>query len=118
MTPDQIRLLFPEFADSSDEEINAWLQCAIGQVCSAIFGKQTQCAIGFLTAHYLKISSDQGGRSGQLTGEKVGNLSRTYAAFPQFAATSDGLGTTSYGQQYLAIKSRVAAGKRRPLIAC
>ena len=114
----KIKLLFPEFSDTPDDQVNVWLGEAQSKVCPAIYGNQTDSAVQFLTAHFLKIASDEGGRVGQQTGEKVGNLSRQFAAYPQFSATKDGYGTTSYGQQFLAIRSRLAASKRRPLVAC
>jgi hypothetical protein len=67
-------------------------------VSETALGAKARTGLMLYTAHLLAATSKEtAGAAGALTSERVGDLSRSYAA-P--AAEASRLETTSYGQQY------------------
>lgn len=84
----------------------AWLDVT-AQIVGARFGRRRSQAHALLTAHELASTQDVAtpGASGQIASEALGPASVSYASG---AGPSDAeLGTTRYGQAYLAIRLAV-----------
>lgn len=107
---------FPEFADTAKYPPGTFFDSVIAQatqdVCPDVWKTQTDIGIILLTAHLL-AEGDKKGNAGSVSSEKVGMLSRTFSKSSD--KSSGGLGSTTYGQQFLQKKkARVIS----PILSC
>jgi len=102
---DYLILHCAEFAEADKGrvlDLNATAELVINE---GVFGDMTRYARMLYIAHLLKVSLLQGG--GNVTAEKVGDLSRSYAA----PADAMGLSMTSYGVEFKKIQRMKARGR-------
>lgn len=99
------RLMAVEFAGVIDATVNTWITIATSDVYApCLSAEDLERAKSLMAAHLMKLSSDAAsGVAGTIKSEKEGDLSRTYGNL-----SNDGtlLGSTTYGQQYIALTSR------------
>lgn len=93
---------FPEFADIDDTTVQTALdECA--QYVDASWGNQEIVATMFLAAHFLAVSNSGGGGA-QISSERIGEISVTYAIAAQTGGGGAGganmLPNTVYGRQF------------------
>jgi len=112
VTPSSIKSRFIEFAGLDDSYIQIFINSASLTASEAMFVSGQDHAISYLTAHLLTIAKRLNGNvSGSLTKHKVDTLERNYSV-PSVAG-GGGLGSTSYGQEYLRFRGTCLSG---PLI--
>jgi hypothetical protein len=87
----------PELSTVDPAIISQFITYSADYVSSSIFGNKLDFAHVNLTAHFLTMRG-RGGPGGQVTSEKVGDLSRSYG---QLDTSADALQQTSYGQAYM-----------------
>lgn len=100
------RVIAPEFADVTDEVVQANIDIYADMISRSNFGKYYGRAVAFYTAHNMaltKIMTSSGSTSTDVIGgavirEKEGDLERQYS---EGKTTSDLLDKTVYGKQYL-----------------
>ena len=102
MTPlEYFRLLVPEFASVADATVNQWLVMADLQAAETCFtDERAAMAHALYAAHLLALSEGGASSGGAIVSEREGDLSRTYATIKGGDTV---LGSTSYGQQYIAL---------------
>lgn len=105
-----IKEMFPEFANKSDSFVDIFINNSKTMICQSMYGNRYDLALSYLTAHFMKISSDLG--RGEVTSEKVGDLSRSYAGNTSF---DNGYSTTPYGRQFIAIRRSLINKRMRPI---
>lgn len=111
-TPEQLRTIWPVFAEVSDDSAQYWLDQALPAVAS--FGTQADHAQLLLGAHYLTINGIGAGADAQLAGQgllgaksiRSGSLSVDFGE----GGSATGLATTSYGRQFMAIAAGYIGG--------
>jgi len=113
VTATSIKAMFPEFAGKTDDFINIFLDSARTLICESMYGTRYSFALSLLTAHYMKVSSDQG--KGEVSKSKVGDLSREYKSGGSLSSTGSGYGSTSYGTQFLTIRGSLINQQIRPI---
>jgi hypothetical protein len=113
VTATSIKEMFPEFAGKSDSFVNIFIDAAKELICESMYGNRYCLALSYLTAHLMKVSSDSG--KGDVSKEKVGDLAREYKTSSGSNCNSCGYGSTSYGQQFLAIRGSLINKKLRPI---
>jgi hypothetical protein len=80
MTPTLIKEMFPEFVSKSDAFVQIFIDQAALSVNVNIWLAKTEVGIAYLTAHLIALSlAGSQGASGNVTSEKVGDLSHNYA---------------------------------------
>ena len=110
--------LIPAHAAVSSSTVNAWLGIAVKRHDVASWGAVYDEAMIFYAAHFVEKFPSSGGAgsgsaTGALTGQRDGDLSRSYAAPASSAmsASDAALATTEYGRAYLDFRnSRAATG--------
>ena len=70
-------------------------KCKVGE---AVFGDKADYAAALMTAHIFALSG-RGGAGGQVTQEKVGDLSRSYSV--ETGGAGSDLSTTAYGRLFI-----------------
>ena len=103
-TPADVRIIAPEFAGKTDEEIQFFIDIAVLSCDEIIWGDFYNPGVCYLTAHLLTRSANGGSAAGPVQSEKVGDLSRTYAV----SSGGNALGSTAYGAEYLRLRSTLA----------
>jgi hypothetical protein len=107
MTPAQFKDRFAEFATVSDSRIQLFLDEAALSVNVSLWGIKADLGQAYLAAHLLTIDKRGGsGAAGMVTSEKVGDLSRNYAA-PNTGALDPTLSATSYGIEFLRLRRSI-----------
>lgn len=101
-TPDDIRDLAPELATETDARLSRFIAHASAYVNASAWGAKADFARALFAAHLLTISK-RGGVGGDVTSESVGDLSRGYGS----ASSSTFLSSTSYGQQFMALRRSI-----------
>ena len=113
LTLEYLGYIAPEYTSVDTERFNALKDIAADFVNDNVFGGKTRYAQALYIAHILKIGERQGA-SGTVISEKVGDVSKNYSdPNKSMSLGSDGLGDTSYGRQYLAVRKSVV---RTPII--
>lgn len=120
VTPADVTQLAPEFAETSDEIIQAYIDIAKSFVCAGVWGSKSNQAVIFMTAHMLKdIGFGNGGdgssnAAGAVTMEKVGDLQRSYASVSLTkGSTSDMLlAGTKYGRLFIMLRKTISVTPR------
>lgn len=102
-TPEFVRTIAPELSGETNDRINFFLDIADKSIAEPIWGIHADYGRGYLAAHLMTISN-RGGLAGPVKEEKVGDLSQTFAVSD--AATA--LDSTSYGKEYLRLRSEIA----------
>lgn len=112
-----VRVLAPEFASTSDDDVNA-LTSILGQgVSSSAFGSRTSEAVCRLVAHELTLQARDAAQTagargaGPVTSVRAGDLSVTYGAPANTAHTHEEaeLRSTRHGLAYLRLRDSRAA---------
>jgi len=110
----EFKEFFPEFASQADSRVAAFLNAGRKRVSQKIFGDTYELAVFYLAAHMLSMavnteaSGGSGtGAKGNITSEKVGDLSIGYSSTP-IAVSGSGSSTqlmeTAYGRQYVQLR--------------
>jgi hypothetical protein len=108
------RGLVPGLDGVGDPMVQVWLNLAVKRHNVAVFGSVYDEAMIFYAAHFLQTISGpsgtggSGAAAGALTGQRDGDLSRSYAAPAASAggsASDDALRTTEYGRTYLDLRN-------------
>lgn len=110
---DQILALDP--CRKASAPLMALISIAESQTGQA-YGKNRTLAVAYLTLHWAALQErGRGAASGQLTAESEGDLSRSYAAMPQTAGSTDAsLMQTTWGLELRRLRkgSFIAGGLR------
>jgi len=107
-TVEQFQTRFPEFEDTEDEVVTQAITDAARQVGTNWIEADYQTGILLCAAHLVAIGS-AAQDSGGLRSFSIGAISVTFADFDKVAK----LETTSYGQQFIALRS---VNVRGPLV--
>ena len=116
MTEADFRLMFPEFAASTSEAVNALLATAQTRLVPELWQDTLAQGMGLFTAHYLAFNAQQAARMGApqalMTSKSVDGVSASYDH--SFSAIKDAgfWNLTSYGQQFIYLARMV--GKCAP----
>jgi hypothetical protein len=128
VSSDNLRVLYPEFASTTD-----WLDATIEQFIgwaaleldAETWGVHFERGSLALAAHLMALAkrsqagadSTAGASTGAVTGLRTGQESITFSApaAAQAAASDSSLGSTIYGLEYIRLRERVVAG---PLYVC
>jgi len=104
---------FPEFSTVSDERIQIFLDDS-SLMIGTNWGKLQDLGTYYLTAHNLEIAEQSaGGDSGAMnpvSNESVGSVSTGYATNTSDKESNQYYMSTTYGQRYLELRSRIAVG--------
>lgn len=109
VTATSIKDMFPEFSTKTDSFIDIYIDNSKLMICSDFFGNRYDMALSYLTAHYLKTSLDNGK---EVVSEKVDALSRNYKS----SSGENGYLSTTYGREFLNIKSSISKHRMRPIV--
>lgn len=101
---DTFRLLAPEYADKSDDEISAVGAIAEMQVDEDVWKSKYQLGLVYLSAHILKMGEMQNGAMGPVTSKKVGDLSINYGSI----TANESFDLTPYGVEFKRIRKQVS----------
>lgn len=111
------RASFPEFTVPSfpDPIVNFWSVLAETLVDSDAWGNLHDQGIFLLTAHYLSMAkmssgSVSSGDTGQITQQKVGDVSVSYDSMAGSVTNAGAYNRTLYGKQYYELVNLVGAG--------
>ena len=111
------RVIAPEFANLTDEQVKTMIALAEGFVSKKTFGRKYDLAVAYLTAHFIALgnlytqsagSSTDGSVAG-VKREREGDLEREYA-IPDASDYMSLLYKTYYGRMYLQIMKLCAIG--------
>lgn len=103
VTPEDIQAYAPEFASTSDERLQLFIDYAWNFVAESKWARKTKMAVVLMTCHLLTRSNQAAsGVAGPITAERVGELSRSYAN--NVNSLNPELSGTSYGQDFLALR--------------
>lgn len=111
------RVIAPEFANLTDEEVTAMLELFAPMVSKNIFGAKYNLALAYFVAHIIALNgvyaTTQGSSAdGSVAGikrEKEGDLEREYA-IPDASDYMSLLYKTYYGRMYLQIMKLCSIG--------
>lgn len=115
---DTLEFVAPEFSGLSDSTKETALEMAAQRLDPPTWGRLYEQAAAYLAAHLLKLRdrsqqlSQTGGGTGGIRSIKTGDLSVSFQGSGSNASTmtEEALGSTEYGQQYLSLRDRLAAG--------
>lgn len=117
-----ISVIAPQFDDLLTETMNAAISLAMLQFAASVWGQLFEAGVANLTAHILTLRAKavlladaEIAAAGPVAAVKTGNLSVTFGAVGAATATADevSLRTTSYGLEYLRLRSMLA---HQPLV--
>lgn len=98
ITWDDVVNIAPELVDVAEATQDAILDDVALQLNDDIWGARINIGAKYLAAHLASITN-RGGAVGQVTEEKVGEVSRSYAV-DSASGGGSGLDDTSYGQEF------------------
>jgi len=102
-----------EFAALADAVIQPFIDEAVREVNTDVFGDRTDDATKYLAAHLLACMIDGSrGAAGPIVQERAGPLGRMYAIPNRGTDGSTTLGATTYGRRYMELQRLVAGGPR------
>lgn len=101
ITPTDVTNVAPEFSGITQERIDIFVGIVESFVCENVFGASAKNAVLFYLLHLLTMSA-RSGTAGNITAERVGELSRSYGSNP--SGENSELAQTSYGMIYLNIR--------------
>jgi hypothetical protein len=93
-------VLAPEYKDVASATLELVGAEAARFVNTSVWGGKADLGVVYMTAHMLKMA-ERRGTGGQVTQEKVGELSRSYAQ----GEKTDDLDQTSYGKEFKRVRS-------------
>lgn len=112
-----IRLVAPEFAGTSDEVLNQWIEVVRPMVSKKQFGKLYEQGLAYLVAHKMKMAGLGDNPLGDLgtvgVGFAIGSVSEGGSSISFGASQSSNLvadaelGLTRYGVEFLQIRRSV-----------
>jgi hypothetical protein len=107
------KVVAPEFASMSDEDLDLFAAEAECEVAQSKWGCRYDRAIALITAHLIAMSQRASGMGGNAaTGElkkvKVGDLEREFQS--SSSDSSDSYGLTTYGKEFLRIRKQILKG--------
>lgn len=108
ITRDQFRAYFEEFSSVSDTKTDLYLGVSASRVDSTAWGTCAEYAQALLTAHMLASAGSgaaDGGSSGAVTSESVGDLSRSYGSMDVKSDADKPLTQTKYGREFLSLRA-------------
>ena len=110
----QFIILFKEFSRVHTEVLKAYLPIAQYRVPATVWGIRTNYGQALLLAHMLTIQGfgSEGSGGGAVTGETVGDLSRTYGQVGQAGSGDDELRTTRYGIMFIELRNEFIVGAK------
>lgn len=79
------------------------------QVNSCLFGAKADLATAYLSAHFIALFTDpirRRGEAGSMISKREGDLSVGFGNFAKVNGADGALGSTTYGQQFLLLKSQ------------
>lgn len=88
-----------------------FLELAVLNVNTCLFGDKADMAVAYLAAHYLSLSTDPArasGESGQVTSKKEGDLSINFGSVNTDG--NDSLSLTHFGMTFLQLSKSVNPG--------
>ena len=110
VTATTIKAMFTQFDSLEDSLITIYINTAKTMICESVYTNKYDSAVSFLTAHFLTLESSGG--KGDKTKVKTDVMEEEYR---KGGNGGEGFGSTSYGQQYLAIKDSLINKARRPI---
>jgi Protein of unknown function (DUF4054) len=113
-TRDQFKAAYPEFEDVDDTLIDNALTRAGRNVDTTWFEEDYQTGYMLYAAHLLQRgenAADTGGQTGNIASESLGRISVSYQKNAN-AFDASGLGSTSYGEEYLTLLKLNRGGPR------
>ena len=90
--------LAPELEETTNAVLDAVSEQAALQINADLWNDLATYGLVMLTAHMLTIAKRRG-QSGPITGERVGDISRSYGT-----AGNGDLESTSYGREFLRVR--------------
>lgn len=108
LTRAQFLQYFPEFGSVAVPKLNLYVGVAVSRVNSTVWGDCAEYAQALLMAHMLASSgsgASDGGSSGAVTSESVGDLSRSYGSVDVKSDGDKMLAQTKYGREFLALRA-------------
>lgn len=95
------RAFLPEFASTSEDTINVYIQQAGFRVSAECLGVHYDAALMYMVGHMLTVALQGGAAAGGIRAESVGSLSRQFGGASLTSKTN--LDSTAYGKEYLAL---------------
>lgn len=108
-TPALVRTLFPEFSKKQDEEIQPYIDIAVLDTDSNIWGARFDSGSAYLTAHLMTMVGRSGGAAGPIIEDEVGDLRRKYGFVNK---DPHSLLSTSYGSEYMRMRRGIVRSPR------
>jgi len=107
----------PEYASKTKTELDMFASEAEKEISINAFGKFYDRAVALITAHLIAMSErhkKMGGNAatGQLTGTKVGDLSRQFSKSSDSTNKNGSYDLTIYGVEYLRIRKKILMGPK------
>lgn len=110
---EKLRIIAPEQADTGDAVVDFHLSIAASRVGAGAFGDLYEQGVLYLAAHLLTLRDrGMGGTAagGALASVKTGDLSVGFAGVMGSGGGDESLHTTTYGREFLAIRTQAVAG--------
>lgn len=112
---DTVKAIAPtQTASMTDDEINVFIELAVGRLGPCQWGNLYSQGVAYLAAHLLTITARGGagggtGASGPVQQEMAGRVMVSYANAASSSGSGSDLGSTPYGQEFLALRRKLAA---------
>lgn len=116
MSVELLKAIAPELATETDERLSTFLELAAQRISARVFGRVYAQAACYLAAHLLTLANraTQAGvaGAGPVASVGTGGLSVSFGQIATNTATADAsLKSTSYGLEFLALRSSRAGTK-------
>jgi hypothetical protein len=93
---------------TASARMDRFIGYAADEVSRDTWGDKADMATALLAAHKLTLATRRGANQGALTGERLGDASRTYAT--PAAAGSEDLAATSHGAEFARLRRTLGLG--------
>lgn len=103
----------PELASIDPDRRDRIIALAENQVSAKVFGDLYEAAVAYLAAHMLTMAG-RSGKAGAVTSISEGQLSIGYQA----GQNVSGLMATSYGQEFVRLRSQRVIAPRTRMVDC
>lgn len=100
---EHVKIIAPELASESDARIELFIDLAKLSVNESVWGDKYELGVAVMTAHLMTMANSGGAGVGPVTSEKVGDLSRSYAA----GDANDTLMSTAYGKWFVQLRKEL-----------
>ena len=110
--------------DSADARLNLFLEMAVSRLHARAWGNVYEQAVVYLAAHLITLSNraseDGTAAPGALATITTGDQSRSFASrgAPSLSTEDAALATTTYGEQFLALRATRVARAPRVIGVC